>query len=121
MDRLRCARLIENKAIVAVVRALGIDLAGNAIDPVETAEQHGCRIARVGEAVVRTRQLLLRHCTHYIGRDNHSELGGSIDVVAALKQSAEYWHLHGTRDEDRKSTRLNSSHLGISYAVFCLK
>src|SRR3989454_8757073 len=24
-------------------------------------------------------------------------------------------------DEDRKSTRLNSSHLVISYAVFCLK
>src|SRR5262245_63579981 len=32
---------------------------------------------------------------------------------------------HGRRtqsaSEDRKSTRLNSSHLGISYAVFCLK
>src|SRR5437899_9735670 len=27
----------------------------------------------------------------------------------------------GARGEDRKSTRLNSSHLGISYAVFCLK
>src|SRR2546426_8821548 len=26
-----------------------------------------------------------------------------------------------TRWEDRKSTRLNSSHLVISYAVFCLK
>src|SRR5262245_62688841 len=25
------------------------------------------------------------------------------------------------QDVDRKSTRLNSSHLGISYAVFCLK
>src|SRR5258705_8882864 len=25
------------------------------------------------------------------------------------------------RFRDRKSTRLNSSHLGISYAVFCLK
>src|SRR5947199_4960252 len=25
------------------------------------------------------------------------------------------------RGSDRKSTRLNSSHLGISYAVFCLK
>src|ERR1035441_10819970 len=25
------------------------------------------------------------------------------------------------RIRDRKSTRLNSSHLGISYAVFCLK
>src|SRR5258705_9940371 len=27
----------------------------------------------------------------------------------------------GCRGGDRKSTRLNSSHLGISYAVFCLK
>src|SRR5205814_2801795 len=26
-----------------------------------------------------------------------------------------------TNRPDRKSTRLNSSHLGISYAVFCLK
>jgi len=26
-----------------------------------------------------------------------------------------------SQDVDRKSTRLNSSHLGISYAVFCLK
>src|SRR5262245_64546549 len=25
------------------------------------------------------------------------------------------------KEVDRKSTRLNSSHLGISYAVFCLK
>src|SRR5262245_62679688 len=37
-------------------------------------------------------------------------------------------HLHSTGgvgmlqiSRDRKSTRLNSSHLGISYAVFCLK
>src|SRR5205814_7192705 len=28
---------------------------------------------------------------------------------------------HNPRNLDRKSTRLNSSHLGISYAVFCLK
>src|SRR3989454_8549973 len=27
----------------------------------------------------------------------------------------------GAKREDRKSTRLNSSHLVISYAVFCLK
>src|SRR5437870_10594638 len=27
---------------------------------------------------------------------------------------------HG-REQDRKSTRLNSSHVAISYAVFCLK
>src|SRR2546429_3630072 len=28
---------------------------------------------------------------------------------------------HGVHDSDRKSTRLNSSHGYISYAVFCLK
>src|SRR5690349_21907183 len=28
---------------------------------------------------------------------------------------------HGGRGQDRKSTRLNSSHVEISYAVFCLK
>src|ERR1035438_10735190 len=36
------------------------------------------------------------------------------------------WHKGNTLERmalaiDRKSTRLNSSHLGISYAVFCLK
>src|SRR3712207_6878640 len=30
-------------------------------------------------------------------------------------------HLRGVGQVDRKSTRLNSSHANISYAVFCLK
>src|SRR5438045_7169134 len=30
-------------------------------------------------------------------------------------------HCDRKKGADRKSTRLNSSHLGISYAVFCLK
>src|SRR5205814_9880812 len=34
-------------------------------------------------------------------------------ALAIARGSAEF--------QDRKSTRLNSSHLGISYAVFCLK
>src|SRR5699024_12612226 len=36
---------------------------------------------------------------------------------------ADLQHLLGTfgLDGDRKSTRLNSSHVSISYAVFCLK
>src|SRR5438045_6631988 len=46
-------------------------------------------------------------------------------VVAAALQSRVLHHLHESlrvrRLSDRKSTRLNSSHLGISYAVFCLK
>src|SRR5207248_4593095 len=32
-----------------------------------------------------------------------------------------YWSGAKFHDEDRKSTRLNSSHRTISYAVFCLK
>src|SRR5258705_8851899 len=37
-----------------------------------------------------------------------------------IKFSVDWWNtLH--QPADRKSTRLNSSHLGISYAVFCLK
>src|SRR6266496_2297396 len=33
----------------------------------------------------------------------------------------QHWRVHQLRDRDRKSTRLNSSHVEISYAVFCLK
>src|SRR5437667_4363008 len=44
--------------------------------------------------------------------------------AAALRLSAAVWGgragLGGGR-RDRKSTRLNSSHITISYAVFCLK
>src|SRR3712207_6903487 len=53
------------------------------------------------------------------------------DVGHGLAHDAEGCHLHrgGQRvevvrrvdGEDRKSTRLNSSHANISYAVFCLK
>src|SRR5258705_6720583 len=39
--------------------------------------------------------------------------------VRVLRGSAE--EADGIHLGDRKSTRLNSSHLGISYAVFCLK
>src|SRR5207249_8670890 len=35
--------------------------------------------------------------------------------------SAAVQFAHEQAEEDRKSTRLNSSHVSISYAVFCLK
>src|SRR5262245_63936241 len=46
------------------------------------------------------------------------ELGATSDVVRNDSIPVEEV---GRRARDRKSTRLNSSHLGISYAVFCLK
>src|SRR2546430_12719234 len=49
-------------------------------------------------------------------------------VIVASAPPVIVVHLHGRRDRalapswsDRKSTRLNSSHSQISYAVFCLK
>src|SRR5436853_2453945 len=47
------------------------------------------------------------------------EAGASITrIIDAAEQVSK---LVADISTDRKSTRLNSSHLGISYAVFCLK
>src|ERR1039458_8079847 len=43
-----------------------------------------------------------------------------VDPTAGAHPAYQLVHGRGTH-RDRKSTRLNSSHLGISYAVFCLK
>src|SRR2546421_8071369 len=40
---------------------------------------------------------------------------------AGLRGIGQRIHMHVTVARDRKSTRLNSSHDQISYAVFCLK
>src|SRR5947199_1417952 len=43
------------------------------------------------------------------------------DIAIAPNDPNIIWVGTGEPNKDRKSTRLNSSHLGISYAVFCLK
>src|SRR5439155_11321466 len=43
----------------------------------------------------------------------HRNAGVTLDDTAKV--------VGGRRRSDRKSTRLNSSHVAISYAVFCLK
>src|SRR5256885_12239112 len=45
----------------------------------------------------------------------------SVEGAAPTVASAEAATAATTATTDRKSTRLNSSHLVISYAVFCLK
>src|SRR5258707_2155582 len=47
------------------------------------------------------------------------ELDGALGDLAALGAQHARDRFQGRRD--RKSTRLNSSHANISYAVFCLK
>src|SRR3712207_8399603 len=53
----------------------------------------------------------LRHVRVVVAPDFRRDVDGLARVVGVLD----------VEDEDRKSTRLDSSHANISYAVFCLK
>src|SRR3989442_10694873 len=65
-----------------------------------------------------------------VQRFHASEVGGPVNLALSFSLrpiEAEDDEFHGRREKlsarftDRKSTRLNSSHVRISYAVFCLK
>src|SRR5688572_31820252 len=43
------------------------------------------------------------------------------DCFSSMRLGIQEWSSKRTHSGDRKSTRLNSSHSQISYAVFCLK
>src|SRR5688572_19769297 len=51
-------------------------------------------------------------------QDESGEYGG---IARAFNKARKYTLSRSGEVEDRKSTRLNSSHSQISYAVFCLK
>src|SRR5438105_8120905 len=57
--------------------------------------------------------------------DDHAERGvlGDRDGAVGDRRNGQAHRLgqHDVAERDRKSTRLNSSHEWISYAVFCLK
>src|SRR3712207_7379817 len=77
---------------------------------------------RSGDAADLDRTLgqgLHERCPVAFGEDAAVEDGANAAVAAAADQAAEA--LLELEDGDRKSTRLNSSHANISYAVFCLK
>src|SRR5690242_21164644 len=76
---------------------------------------------------------LFRSEVEHVERALHRRLGAVLDVVGHVEHRAERRRVtagHVLLDPgvegravelDRKSTRLNSSHMSISYAVFCLK
>src|SRR5207249_1184159 len=69
----------------------------------------------------RKRQLAGLRVRHEIGR--HRLIARVVKKIgdAELRELMQARDVGDVRDEDRKSTRLNSSHVSISYAVFCLK
>src|SRR2546430_7469006 len=76
--------------------------------------------SRVADPVLRRRQeLAAREIGHEILEARDGELiVAELELVERQQLSALH---HELPELDRKSTRLNSSHSQISYAVFCLK
>src|SRR5256886_11346816 len=80
---------------------------------------------------------MIHHANHEVDRGDGLKVGGHQASSASLVtlMTALYFHILRPEDRvavkphaspvfhaiDRKSTRLNSSHSQISYAVFCLK
>src|SRR5438874_9395787 len=72
-------------------------------------------------------------CWPRTGSNRYSSISGGVRSSAGARRSSSFisrslgsWHSKSSPVEtshaaDRKSTRLNSSHVEISYAVFCLK
>src|SRR2546430_6018192 len=56
-----------------------------------------------------------------IVRGSRDEVRAGVDDAANEPGVGKRGNADGAEIEDRKSTRLNSSHSQISYAVFCLK
>src|SRR5207248_10930313 len=75
------------------------------------------RIAQLGVARLR---VLLQHRRggHHPAVDAIAALGHALGNIRRLQRMR---LLRRAEARDRKSTRLNSSHRTISYAVFCLK
>src|SRR2546422_4896047 len=64
---------------------------------------------------------LFRSCADGMVRATDARQSGSSDRGRAGSGRPRAYRRRGTAAQDRKSTRLNSSHGYISYAVFCLK
>src|SRR3712207_7906837 len=57
-----------------------------------------------------------------LGTERRGQPGGAVHPVELVREDLLVNEIRpGVHAEDRKSTRLNSSHANISYAVFCLK
>src|SRR5690625_4538627 len=65
----------------------------------------------------------VRHIERALGVKSSRSVGRSHSNVTSAQYNARIDAINFSlaHDEDRKSTRLNSSHVAISYDVFCLK
>src|SRR5436305_11948026 len=88
----------------AMFRAIGVTTLALSSLFVTTVQAADARVERLAHSVT-------------IYRDSY----GVPHVYGPTDASCVFGYAYAQAEEDRKSTRLNSSHVRISYAVFCLK
>ena len=95
-------------------------------DALECLQQHGsdATVLAGGQSLMASLNMRLSNPAVLIDINDIDELSGINMVENQLRIGAMTRQVeleHSTLVSDRKSTRLNSSHKPISYAVFCLK
>src|SRR5258708_7700278 len=91
------------------------------------APQRGDVVRQIGEALRKNKGALGKLVSYEMGKSYQEGLGevqemiDICDFAVGLSRQLHGVTMHSERPRDRKSTRLNSSHQIISYAVFCLK
>src|SRR3712207_1288343 len=110
--RLLLAFAAGERPIAAVARELG--------QPLANVHYHVTRMARLGLLVVtREEKRRGRPIKHY--RTLKPRFFVPDELASRAPGEGLAAELRMRLEQDRKSTRLNSSHANISYAVFCLK
>src|SRR5690625_2638332 len=98
-----------------------------------TGTHIGCDTSQCGACTVLLNGEAVKSCTVLAVQADSAEVTtveglGDMDDLHPVQEG--FWEKHGLQCgfctpgvmmADRKSTRLNSSHVAISYAVFCLK
>src|SRR6266480_6147557 len=106
--------LVVGAGLSGLVAATEIQAAGHDVVVAEARDRVGGRVFTLREGFAGGQFADIGAEIIYHGQQNIADLCAKHGVELSDEFSL------GT-DVDRKSTRLNSSHMSISYAVFCLK
>src|SRR3712207_8339231 len=98
------------------MNAYSLDLRLKVLDAVDRGIPRK-EVVRTFGVSMPTLERYLRRRREGLGLAPRRSPGRTPSVCASLEERRMLWK----QLEDRKSTRLNSSHANISYAVFCLK
>src|SRR5207253_7388658 len=98
--------------------------------PCVSAEFHGGRVeGMIWNARIDVYTAVVVRGVHIIRHVGRLRIAAELRIIISVswilhraqRNAPHAWHEQPRADQDRKSTRLNSSHVAISYAVFCLK